>query len=44
MKAFKLQVKVKSPVKLKIGWIHIVIKVRYRKTSKNKLTGLQRPF
>ena len=41
---FKLQVT--SSMKLKIGWIHITIKIRYRKTSKNKVTGLhfQNPF
>ena len=38
MKAFKLQVT--GCMKLKMGWIHITIKVRYRKTSKNKVMGL----
>ena len=44
MKAFKLQVT--SSVKLKIGWIHITIKIRYRKTSKisSRAYIFQRPF
>ena len=29
-----------SSMKLKIGSIHIAIKIRYRKTSKNKVSGL----
>ena len=41
MKAFKLQVI--SSMKLKTGWIHITIKIKYSKTLKNKITGLHFP-